>query len=177
MSEATNQQWANRIVAYGEESPAALLANPRNIRLHPQDQADALAAILRKVGYVQDVIVNKNTGFLVDGHLRVQLALQQAQLSIPVKYVELTEEEETEMLLFLDYLTTLATVDTVKMSKLVEEVRTLAPVVQAALARRLEEVGFYDTMPAFTPASVDEQGRLDQKQGIRCPECGHVFQR
>ncbi|MGI8922746.1 MAG: hypothetical protein ACR2HJ_01685 [Fimbriimonadales bacterium] len=27
----------------------------------------------------------------------------------------------------------------------------------------------------FTPASIDEQGRLDEKTPVTCPECGHSF--
>jgi hypothetical protein len=29
--------------------------------------------------------------------------------------------------------------------------------------------------PDFDPASADEQGRLDKKNPIHCPECGHEF--
>jgi hypothetical protein len=29
--------------------------------------------------------------------------------------------------------------------------------------------------PDFGPASADEQGRLDKKNPIQCPECGHEF--
>lgn len=30
-------------------------------------------------------------------------------------------------------------------------------------------------VPAFEPASIDEQGRLDEKKKCTCPECGHEF--
>ena len=36
--------WVNRIVGTGEEAPDQLLANPRNWRVHPKAQQDALAA-------------------------------------------------------------------------------------------------------------------------------------
>lgn len=29
--------------------------------------------------------------------------------------------------------------------------------------------------PDFGPASADEQGRLDKKNPVTCPECGHEF--
>ena len=32
-----------------------------------------------------------------------------------------------------------------------------------------------DETPDFQPVGVDEQGRLDQKKPITCPECGHEF--
>jgi ParB family chromosome partitioning protein len=29
--------------------------------------------------------------------------------------------------------------------------------------------------PTFAPGSVDDQGRLDERTPITCPECGHSF--
>jgi ParB family chromosome partitioning protein len=29
--------------------------------------------------------------------------------------------------------------------------------------------------PSFDPVSEDEQGRLDQKKPVQCPECGYEF--
>jgi len=31
------------------------------------------------------------------------------------------------------------------------------------------------TEPDFSPTSADDQGRLDKKNPVRCPECGHEF--
>jgi hypothetical protein len=31
------------------------------------------------------------------------------------------------------------------------------------------------TEPDFSPTSADDQGRLDQKNPVRCPACGHEF--
>lgn len=30
-------------------------------------------------------------------------------------------------------------------------------------------------VPNFQPVGIDEQGRLDQKKPVVCPECGHEF--
>jgi hypothetical protein len=65
----------NRIVASGEEAPDQLLANPANWRIHPKAQQDALSGALDAVGWVQQVLVNRRSGFVVDGHARVALAL------------------------------------------------------------------------------------------------------
>ena len=66
--------WRNRIIGHGEEPPDQLLANPRNFRIHPKGQQDALAAVLDRVGWVQDVIVNQRTGHVIDGHARIAIA-------------------------------------------------------------------------------------------------------
>ena len=165
-------QWANRIVGYGEEDPALLLANPRNFRLHPQDQAEALAGILQQVGVVQDVIVNRTTGFLVDGHLRVALAVQQAQASIPVKYVELTPEEEAQVMLFLDRLTTMATIDKAKLQVLVAEVQSLEPKLQAALSQFIIDEKIIPPQVQFK--EYDESAG-DSVEYLECPNCHHKW--
>jgi len=90
--------WRSRIVGHGEESPDQLLANPRNWRVHPKAQQDALAVVLDQVGWVQDVIVNQRTGHVVDGHLRVSLAISRNEPTIPVVYIDLDPEEEALVL-------------------------------------------------------------------------------
>ncbi len=39
-------------------------------------------------------MVNRTTGHVVDGHLRVELAVARNEPSVPVTYVELSEDEE-----------------------------------------------------------------------------------
>jgi DNA modification methylase len=103
--------WANRIVAHGEEPPADLLPNPLNWRVHGTTQQGVLADVLGEVGLVQSVIVNRTTGHLIDGHLRVELAKAQGQPTIPVVYVELSEDEERVILASLDPITAMAGAD------------------------------------------------------------------
>jgi DNA modification methylase len=57
------------------------------------------------------VLVNRTTGHLVDGHLRVELALERAEPLVPVTYVELSEAEEALVLATLDPIGALATVE------------------------------------------------------------------
>jgi redox-sensitive bicupin YhaK (pirin superfamily) len=87
--------WRNRIAGAGEEAPDQLLANPANWRIHPKTQQDALAGALDAVGWVQQVLVNRRTGFVVDGHARVALALSRGEPSVPVLYVDLATHEAT----------------------------------------------------------------------------------
>jgi len=105
-------EWNNRIVRFGTEDPAMLLANPFNFRRHPKDQQDALEGTLNTIGWIQDVIVNVTTGHMIDGHLRVELAMRKGAKEVPVKYVELTEEEEKIALATLDPISGLAINDT-----------------------------------------------------------------
>jgi hypothetical protein len=113
-------RWESRIVATGEERPEALRANPANWRRHPDTQRAALGEMLDEVGWVAQVIVNRTTGNLVDGHLRVDLAAQRGEESVPVLYVELTEDEERLVLAALDPIGALAVTDVDALRELID---------------------------------------------------------
>jgi hypothetical protein len=110
VSTATNS-WQQRIVGQGEVDPSTLALNPLNWRQHPLHQRQALRELLQRVGWVQQVVVNRTSGHLVDGHLRVQLAQEDGAATVPVLYVQLDEEEERLVLASLDPLGALAVPD------------------------------------------------------------------
>jgi len=114
--------WRSRIVGQGDEDPSQLLANPKNWRTHPKGQQDAMGSVLDDVGWVQQVLINRTTGHIVDGHLRVELAVRRKEASVPVLYVELTEAEEALVLASLDPLASMAATDAAKLAELLAEV-------------------------------------------------------
>jgi ParB-like chromosome segregation protein Spo0J len=160
--------WQNRIVGSGEEDPTQLLANPRNWRTHPGPQRNALRGSLSEVGWVQQVMVNQRTGFVVDGHARIEEAISAHEPTVPVLYVDLSDEEERLVLATLDPIGAMAQADSTRLDELLAELNAQTPGLQALLA----SLG----TPEFAPVSEDEQGRLDQKTPVTCPACGHVFQ-
>ena len=117
--------WRNRIIGHGEEAPDQLLANPMNWRIHPYSQQQAVASVLDTVGWVQQVIVNRRTGFVVDGHLRVALALSAGSATVPVVYVDLDESEEALILASLDPLAALAVTDFEQLQDLLGQIPSL----------------------------------------------------
>ena len=86
--------WRSRIVGQGEEAPSSIVPNDRNWRSHPKAQQQAMAGVLDQVGWVSSILVNRRTGRLVDGHLRVELALARGEATVPVRYVDLEPDEE-----------------------------------------------------------------------------------
>jgi len=100
--------WRNRIVRSGDAALSEITPNPANWRQHPKLQADALGAVLADVGVVQQVIINQRSGRLVDGHLRVALAEQHGEASVPALWVDLDDDEERLILATLDPLGALA---------------------------------------------------------------------
>lgn len=108
----------NRIVGSGEEQLDQIMFNPRNWRIHPLSQQDALKGVLEEVGWVQQVIINKRTGNLIDGHLRCQLAAREGAQTIPVVYVDVSEDEEALVLATLDPIAAMAATDKQKLEEL-----------------------------------------------------------
>ena len=116
--------WENKIVGYGDEPPEKIKSNPLNWRWHPQHQRAVMNDILAEVGWVSQVIINRQTGLLLDGHLRVEEALRNDEQSIPVIYVDLAEDEERQLLATLDPLSALIETDDRKLDDLLQKINT-----------------------------------------------------
>lgn len=140
----TGQKWQNRIVGYDNVPPDQLLANPMNFRVHPKRQQDALNGSLNELGWLQDIIVNRVTDHVLDGHLRVQLALRNAEPTVPVKYVEISEDEERLALAIFDPITYMAETDAAQLDALLQQVNTGEAALQAVLSELAEGVTLPD---------------------------------
>jgi len=167
------KQWANRIVGSGVMRAGDLLANPKNWRVHPRAQQDALAGALDEVGWVQTVLINKRTSeewgedqfveTMVDGHLRASLALRQGEdTPVPFDYVDLTPQEEALVMATLDPIGALAVADKEQLDALLHEVQAGDAALQELLSELAEKNGLY-----FTPEDyhdLDEQ--LEELDGL-----------
>ncbi len=118
---ARSAPWRDRIVGHGEVDPWQLQPNPLNWRRHPPAQERALNGALSDVGWVQRVLVNKRTGHVVDGHLRYDLAVRHGEDTVPVTYVDLSEDEERLVLSTLDPIGAMATSDRNRLDSLLHE--------------------------------------------------------
>jgi DNA modification methylase len=123
-SKGLSAGWINRIVGHSDEDPKTLIANEHNWRLHDRAQQRALVGALREVGWVAPVTVNRRSSHIVDGHLRVELALSRNEPTVPVTFVDLSESEERLVLSSLDPIGAMATADR---DKLAELLRDLTP--------------------------------------------------
>jgi len=170
MGKTVNNPLRSRIVGEGDEAPDQLLANPGNWRRHPAHQQRALEGLLQEVGWVQRVIVNRTTGHIVDGHLRVELALRRSEPSVPVLYVELTVEEEAKVLAAIDPIGGLAETDQAMLDQLlggiVAEDADLAAFLDSLKSKTAE-----DMAPPEDFTQYDE----DIKTDYCCPKCGYAW--
>jgi hypothetical protein len=153
--------WRNRIVGHGEEPPEGLIANPANWRTHPAEQQRAVAGALGEVGWVAQVLVNRRTGHVVDGHLRVELAIARGEPTVPVSYLDLSEDEERMVLATLDPLGAMAGADAAKLEELLRELVPTDDALAQMLAELADQHGIMragltdpDEVPAV-PAEAD----------------------
>lgn len=166
-------RWANRIVGHGDEPLSNILLNPWNWRIHPKLQKDALRGAIEERGFLRSVTINRTSGHLIDGHLRVLLADEQGQETIPAEYIEVDEKDEPYILATFDPIASFAATDKEKLDEVLHELASEDAAVQAMLAELARQEGI--TPPDFQPVGIEEQGRLDQKKPITCPECGASF--
>ena len=94
-----------------------------------------------EVGWVQNVIVNKTTGNLIDGHARVAIAEKHGDQRIPVVYVELTPAEEDLVLATLDPLGDLAAIDNARLQELLSKLDPQSAALASLIADLEAELG------------------------------------
>jgi hypothetical protein len=151
--------WRRRIVGHAEVAPETLTAHPQNWRRHPESQRRVLRAALGSVGWVQQVVVNRVTGHLLDGHARVEEAMARGEPTVPVVFVELTPAEERQVVATFDPIGDLARADGTALADLLASFSTVNADLQALLADLAAASGVRPAVvvdPDDVPAAPDE---------------------
>jgi hypothetical protein len=100
-----------------------LRPNPRNWRLHPAAQQDALRAVLADVGYASALLARElgdGTLMLIDGHLRAETT---PDTVVPVLVLDVDEQEADKILLTYDPLASMATASSEHLTSLLSDVQ------------------------------------------------------
>ena len=162
----------NRIKELRWVLPGALEDDPRNWRMHPEAQREALQAVLDSVGIVDAVIARETEDgrlILIDGHLRRDMIAQE----IPVLIVDLDEEESGQALATLDPIASMAETNADALRRLVEA--SNPPEAAMSVLEVLTKV--HETTDAqVEQAAAQTEGRSAYSYDLECPECGHEFQ-
>lgn len=160
----------DRIKELRRVKASELAPHPRNWRTHPESQRNALRGMLAEVGYADALLVREVDGGLqlIDGHLRADLTPDQ---EVPVLVLDVTEGEAQKILTTLDPLAAMAEANTDALGKLLHDIETNSEAVQDMLDGLAEGNG----IDLFEPVGESEQSRLDVKEPITCPKCGHEF--
>lgn len=191
---APTNTYKNRIVGHDLLDPRKVVPNVENWRKHPAHQQAAMDETLDTIGWIQDIIVNRQTGNLVDGHLRLALALKRKEATVPVKYVDLSPEEERRALATFDPLSSMAETDAAKLKALTEQltvdtlaVENLTEQNTQAIDKVLDQLHFEATIldggtheesaalnilgePAIDEAEIIRQETRSQEIP-KCPHC------
>lgn len=75
-----------------------MVSHPQNFRRHPQSQVREINKSLKEFGWLQNVIWNQRTGFILDGHARIEEAAKRGD-QVPVRVVDVTPIQEKRIIL------------------------------------------------------------------------------
>lgn len=110
-----------------------LLPNPKNWRLHPENQRAAMKALLSEVGFAGTPLAYQGEGglTLLDGHLRAEL---DPDALVHVAITDLDQAEADEVLATYDPIATMAERDQETLDALIRQVTTEDEAIQGLLA-------------------------------------------
>jgi hypothetical protein len=146
--------WKNRIVGYGQIDVEDALAHENNWRIHAMSQQEEMRGILETIGVIQNIIINKRTSdawpvgdrgveTMIDGHMRIALAMRHGQQTLPVTYVDLDPGEEAIALATFDPIGALAGSSREQLDAVLREIETDNTDVQKLLGEVAERAGLY----------------------------------
>jgi DNA modification methylase len=135
-----------------------LQPNPKNWRVHPPAQQEALKGLLAELGYCDATLARElpdGSLQLIDGHLRCETT---PDMEVPVLVLDVTEAEADKLLVTLDPLASLAEAHPDALTGLLASVATDSPAVQALLANLAagELVPFLESGPLTGLIDPDE---------------------
>lgn len=143
---AQTAQWKKLAVRMREVDPRTLTANPKNWRIHGAAQREALRGSIHELGYGDPVELMDGTDLILDGHLRVDLAIQEGQETITVVDMALyTESDADQYLLTKDPIAAMATSDKERLDALMRENATSEAGLQAMIAEMAVREGIVPT--------------------------------
>ena len=173
----SNLTWSNDTVRLGELKPWA--GNPR---LSTKAQAKRLIESWREFGQVETIAIGP-CNEVYNGHQRLSalLTVYGRDYAIDVRRAsrELSEDERRKLTIMLHAgavgswnWDSLSAWDAAQLGDWGMDADTLEGWRRdtAALTQLVES-----EVPDFEPVGIDEQGRLDQKAPVTCPNCGHEF--
>ena len=160
-------QIRDRIKELRRVPASELMPNPKNWRLHPASQENALRSVLADIGFA-DVAIARETAdglMLIDGHLRAEVA---KDTEIPVVIVDLNDEEADKVLATLDPISSMAEADSDILENLIagsEFSEDLSDLLTKIIDR--QEI----------PAAPDSFEMFDEdiETTNECPKCGYEW--
>lgn len=156
-----------------------LTPDPKNARRHTPRNVGLIESALREVGAARSIVVDEDNvilagnatveGAAAAGIERVRVVEADGHELIAVRRRGLTPQQKVRLALYDNQAAALAEWELPTLQEFLG-VNLLDGIFQA---HELNDLGL--VVPEFTPVSIDEQGRLDEKAKVTCPSCGHEF--
>jgi ParB family chromosome partitioning protein len=142
-----------------------------NRNKHPQEQIDRLAKLMKHYGWVGNpIVVSTTSGICKAGEGRYLAAKQAGMNEVPVHFKTFPNEaDEYGFGIEDNAIPGWAELD---LKGIGEDILQFGPDFDMSL---LGLQDFQLDVPLFEPGTEDDQGQLDQKAPIECPNCGHTF--
>lgn len=128
--------------------------HPDNPQVHPPEQVEELAKILRSNGWRQAIVVSKLSGFVIKGHGRLQTAKAMKLKQVPIDYQSYaTPEDEIRDLLADNKIAAAGFTDALALGKLLKR---LSEKDRKGLGYTQEEIDLY-LVAEFVPAAATDR--------------------
>lgn len=158
---------------YKRVSLSELHEDPANARLHPENNLADIRASLKEFGQVEPLVVQKSSGKVIGGNGRLKVMRELGWTECDVAYVDMDSMKATALGIALNRAGERAEWDKDVLETLLHEIQASEEELAKCMDELAQSVGIVP--PDFQPASIDEQGKLDQKAKTTCPHCGHEF--
>lgn len=141
-------------------SLASLQPNPRNPNIHPDNQIEALSAIIVANGWRSPITVSNRSGMIVRGHGRYLSAVLLKEKKVPVDYQDyVTEGEEWRDLLADNKIAELSERDDKKVAEILKEIpeeeRILSGYPEHEVLPMLDAIEVKETPPPEPEPAVE----------------------
>src|SRR5690554_800927 len=133
----------------------SLVENPKNNNIHPPEQIERFAKIIKAHGFRNPLVVSNRSGFVLCGHGRIQAARELGLEKLPVIYQDFENEAEEYAHMTAD--NAIASWAKIDYSMVSEEVLDLGPDFD------IELFGLKDFSP-FDFGEVPEDGPKEEKE-------------
>lgn len=147
---------------------------------NPRQNDPAVEAVSKSIttfGFISPVIIDQKY-HICAGHTRYKAATRLGLETIPVIMVPSLEGDRFTGFNIADNRTgQIAGWDQDELSRIVQELKDHEFDLSALGFNENELKDLLAALdgPDFDPASIEDQGRLDRRTPVKCPECGHEF--
>lgn len=148
--------------------------NPKNPRILKDDRFKKLCNLMARNPKLLEKhpILARADGMIYDGNQRFRAAEHLGWKEIPADIDDIDETTATEWSVILnnhagEFDDSIATV-------LDELEKQGVPIEDLCMSDQIQKI-IQQLNEGFSPVGIDEQGRLDEKKKVICPQCSHEF--